>query len=1039
MKHFLKKAADTHHVELQLDEWDILRGEHQDLTQEEAWKTVKDKLLKGFYDFVIVAPPCNTFSRARHNKRHLGPKPLRSWDYLKGFPWLKATDQAKVTTANLLVERALEACELAHQTGAIFLVEHPEQLGLASQLVPASIWDWPEFKQLQVNTGLAQAAIFQCSFGATTSKPTRLATNATQEMENSALGSFLGPHVLDAEGRYLGPLPSTCPHGAHQRKLIGKSEDGSWKTSPAAAYPPGLCQQIADLIVRYLLKHPRKGGKSSLVQEESKKKDHQLGEHKQVETGAKKDELPNEPPLAEEEEGEPFHGHMVQAAVDNVGLPVVCWWQNHPKSFSDGGGLCSPGRWRPRDRGAGIADVERKEWICKLALLLRTFVVRNLADAKRATFQLATGHMKEPPFPEGEIQELRSKWFELLGGGASLSEITPHQPFYLFALEATLRKMGDEDWRVITQQEGDNYVTGRRVGVGGTLQPTPLVFRARKKGRKYDDSIFQAEADNYASAVEAKELIGQQFAEEEQLGWMYPLTEAEARRRFGDRLRIASLAAIPKDEKSVRVLFDGTHSVQVNNEIEIVDRLEFPTPSELARVMEVANEESWGVVISIAADIMKAHRRFLHDERDQGYLCCRADSESKVVWVNRVGTFGVACAALHFGRLAGAIFRMVIRLLQQQPCFQLLFADDLKWVVGGPTKYVDLWTMIVGWLLVGTPFSWRKFRGGLALDYVGYWTDYGKFRLGLSEKRAQWTIKAIDALEQSNFVMTGRGFSELLGRLGFASQAVLWIRPMLGALYAWDSVLSPFMAARIPGLAAATLLLIRDRFKRGDFMASCWSPRRSSQEVFRTDAKCETGKIVLGGWELLSGNQMEAEWFSFEVTAQEAPWLYYRGAEVQRMSTAAEMLASYAALHAFGYLSCAMEHRRENMVSLVSVGTDNLANEQLAKKRLTTKLPLGVLMLQMHTKLWDNGLWLDVKWRPREQNTEADDLTNGKFTGFSKARRVSMSYASMDLKVLEQLQAGIVAFEETTSELRGKAVKTRGLTKRQKVESKTNW
>lgn len=124
----------------------------------------------------------------------------------------------------------------------------------------------------------------------------------------------------------------------------------------------------------------------------------------------------------------------------------------------------------------------------------------------------------------------------------------------------------------------------------------------------------------------------------------------------------------------------------------------------------------------------------------------------------------------------------------------------MKWVVGGPTKYLDLWTMIVGWLLVGTPFSWKKFRGGVALDFVGFC----RFRVGLSEKRADWVIKTIDLLEQANFVMSGRSFSELLGRLGFASQAVPWIRPLLGVLYSWDSVLSPFMAAK-PGCGIPVL------------------------------------------------------------------------------------------------------------------------------------------------------------------------------------------------------------------------------------------
>ncbi len=1011
VKHFVRLLADERGVDFCLEEWDILRGPEQDLTDDASWRAIKDRISNGEFDFVIVAPPCNTFSRARHNRAHPGPKPLRSWDYLKGFPWLRDVDLQKVRQANLLVERSLEACLSAHSVGSVFLLEHPEQLGIAQGLVPASIWDWEEFKDLQKQTGLLQMAIFQCEFGAPTSKPTRLATNAINACDFSPLAKFMGPYQMDSEGKYLGPLPLTCPHKGHSHRLIGKAEDGSWNTGPAATYPPGLCQTMADLVTHHLIDHSTGAGVK--------------GVNQVVE-------------LAKGDGEDPFHGRMDQAAKDNLGEPMTCGWMLKPKSFTDGGGLCSPGRWLPKDRGVGLDD-DKKEWINKLALKIRTFVVKKIGDLKQATFRLATGHMKEPPFSDEDMKKLREEWFQLLGGSDSLRVVTPCQPFYLFAVEATMKKMGDEDFAIISQNEGDNYVSGRRVGVEKPIPPAPLVFRPKRKEKKYDNSEFVPEAMNYSSAEGAKEQIQKQFEEEEKMGWMYPLSEAEARKRFGQTLRIASLAAIPKDEKAVRVLFDGTHSVQVNNEIKMEDQLEFPTPAELARVMEISREQDWGVILAIAADIMKAHRRFLHDERDHGYLCCRADSDSKVVWANRVGTFGVACAALHFGRLAGAVFRTVIRLLNQQPCFQLLFADDLKWIVGGPSKYLDLWTLIVGWIMMGTPFSWRKFRGGLELDYVGFWTDYARFRLGLSEKRARWVVQTVSDLEQSGFVMAGRGFSELLGRLGFAAQAVPWLRPLLGSLYAWDGVLSPFMAARVPGLVAATLRLIKERFLKGDFTAPCWSPAFATGESFRTDAKCETGLVVIAGWELATQVGGGHRWFSFPVTAQEAPWLYYRGVDVQKMSTSAELLATYGALHAFGHLAKGMDYPSENRLCLISAGTDNLANEQLSRKRMTTKMPLGLLMLQFYTKLWDNGIWIRIKWRPRDENQEADALTNGKFDGFAEDQRIPMSYKDLDMDVVDRLQDTLKAFDDATSELRGGGVKLKGLTKRQKVDTKTDW
>lgn len=128
----------------------------------------------------------------------------------------------------------------------------------------------------------------------------------------------------------------------------------------------------------------------------------------------------------EAEEGEPFHGHLVQAALDNTGLPMVCMWQNRPKSFSDGGGLCSPGRWLPEDRGTGLVGGDKEKFIGKLALMIRAFVIQNLMDVQKETFRLATGHMKESPFREEAVAGLRKRWFELLGGGAIVCRRSHH-------------------------------------------------------------------------------------------------------------------------------------------------------------------------------------------------------------------------------------------------------------------------------------------------------------------------------------------------------------------------------------------------------------------------------------------------------------------------------------------------------------------------------------------------------------------------------------------------------------------------------------
>ena len=159
---------------------------------------------------------------------------------------------------------------------------------------------------------------------------------------------------------------------------------------------------------------------------------------------------------------------------------------------------------------------------------------------------------------------------------------------------------------------------------------------------------------------------------------------------------------------------------------------------------------------------------------------------------------------------------------------------------------------------------------------------------------------------------------------------------------------------------------------------------------------------------------------------------------MQKMSTSAELLATYAALHAFDHVKKGADQRPPRGRAMVAAGTDNLANEQLSRKRLSTKLPLGLMLLQQCIKCWDNGLWVDIRWRPRNENVEADNLTNDRFDGFSFSHRVQISYQDLDTRILDSLQKSLAEFEES-SEVRSGTLRVKGLSKRLKLETKTKW
>ena len=103
--------AREHGVKLLGLEIDLTRSEDHDLRSPALWTRLAALLKEA--DAVLLAPPCNTFSRARANWRTSpGPPPLRSLEYLFGSPWLSHANKSLVEDANFLVLKSFEFCLL---------------------------------------------------------------------------------------------------------------------------------------------------------------------------------------------------------------------------------------------------------------------------------------------------------------------------------------------------------------------------------------------------------------------------------------------------------------------------------------------------------------------------------------------------------------------------------------------------------------------------------------------------------------------------------------------------------------------------------------------------------------------------------------------------------------------------------------------------------------------------------------------------------------------------------------------------------------
>ena len=122
---------------------------------------------------------CATWSRLRFHPG--GPPPLRNLAHPWGFPWLSKPLAQKAQDGNELVKFSIKLCKELHTHLAVYLLEHPEDLGKTARGdFPASIWQVPDIKTLAEETRAYTVAFHQCDPELTgencapTSKPTRL-------------------------------------------------------------------------------------------------------------------------------------------------------------------------------------------------------------------------------------------------------------------------------------------------------------------------------------------------------------------------------------------------------------------------------------------------------------------------------------------------------------------------------------------------------------------------------------------------------------------------------------------------------------------------------------------------------------------------------------------------------------------------------------------------------------------------------------------------------------------------------------------------
>ena len=212
---------------------------------------------------------------------------------------------------------------------------------------------------------------------------------------------------------------------------------------------------------------------------------------------------------------------------------------------------------------------------------------------------------------------------------------------------------------------------------------------------------------NYSTLQAFEQQVPEVMYDQASRGQIIVLNEKEAKYRYPNVV-IASLGAQRKEKPggkvSARVLFDGTHGFCVSSRTRLRDQERAPIAADLKRSMrEKAKVDE--LTIALSADVTGAHRQVPIHPDDWHYLGCQVIPGGDV-FVNTVGTFGIASASYYWSRAAGAIGRLLQCLSGHTPTsWHMLVADDYLLECGGPGYRPGLLLFFVLCAVVGVPLS----------------------------------------------------------------------------------------------------------------------------------------------------------------------------------------------------------------------------------------------------------------------------------------------------------------------------------------------
>ena len=132
-------------------------------------------------------------------------------------------------------------------------------------------------------------------------------------------------------------------------------------------------------------------------------------------------------------------------------------------------------------------------------------------------------------------------------------------------------------------------------------------------------------------------------------------------------------------------------------------------------------------------DVKGAHRLVKKQKKFWRFLAMQVDGD---FYTNTVGTFGESTAAFWWGRVAGALHRLLY-YIGKRTSWGLVYADDSLWHLDLKVFWEESALIFLVLTMVGCPIAWGKTTCGGSPSWVGFQIDFVRWECGVTKKRLE--------------------------------------------------------------------------------------------------------------------------------------------------------------------------------------------------------------------------------------------------------------------------------------------------------------